>query len=848
MKVSLNWLNDYLDIKRLSPKAIAAALTDIGLEVEAITTSSKIQGEVVVGSIITAEQHPDADKLRLCSVDVGTGVPLNIVCGAANARAGIKACVAKVGSTLPGDFKIKKSKIRGVLSEGMMCAADELGIAGGDHDGIIEVDASIAVGTSVAELYKLNDTVFMLSITPNRGDCLGMIGIARDLGAKLGIPLRLPQFSISPSKPTSSLLNIHVDSASDCPRFSLWQITPLVVAPSPTWLQERLQACDIRPINNIVDVTNYVMLEYSQPIHAYDTRRIDSNEIGIRRARTGETLKTLDGLARVLSSEDLVIADSERAIALAGIMGGENSQIEADTTSIYLEVANFDPRLVRKSAKRLALHTDASHRFERGCDVSACLRVAERVIALLQQIAAESSASTASSIEATLIADIYPTQAPIRQIALRVNRTRQILGLPVLESAPIVEKLTALGLTLIDQTSDRQRLLFQVPPWRHDLTREIDLVEEVGRLIGYDQITYQMPSVEMSALNEHPLISFIDRAKKNFAHLGFTEIISFPFHGDTELTQMGIDESHSFFQTVCLANPLAENEQRMRSSMLIGILKAVCDNRRAGQRGVRLFECGRVFFKPKAISSEQTPSTRFSEQIQRQGLHMSRQALTEHRVLEMNMLAAVIDQPASEKTWQNHIAEAADFFLAKSLVSEFLGSYALRDLEFAPIASDDLPYLHPGASAYVKVRNRLVGYIGELHPECTLRWGLASPPMLIEICLDDFFGASKIPLKIKTSEHRFPPLSLDLAFVVDRTKNYADFLVAFKSFKNRRFLRDYQLFDVYEGASLGADKKSMAFALNFSSDKRTLNDKDVEPELTALKQWFQSTLGAEVRS
>lgn len=844
MRISLNWLSDYIDIKKVPAAQIAKALTDIGLEVETIESSSALKGDVIVGKITAAEKHPDADTLRLCKVDVGRGEPLDIVCGAPNASAGIKVCVALAGSTLPGDFKIKKSKIRGAVSNGMMCAEDELGISK-NHDTIIEVDEAVEIGTSVAALYNLEDTVLTLGITPNRGDCLGYLGVARDLSAKLGLPLKYPdhrKVKLDPDLKTSAKVTVRVEDADDCPRFTAVAVRGVKPCASPAWMQRRLEAAGMRPINSIVDVTNYVMLEYGQPIHAYDERGLAKKQINVRRAKEGESLRTLDGNERTLVASDLLICDGDGPVGLAGVMGGAHSEVKDDTDAIVIEVAIFDPRLVRKTAKRLAMHTEASHRFERGCDPQACDKVAWRVAALLQQIA-EENGQAAVHVAAELI-DLYDGKLAPTKIALRSERARHILGMSVLNPTRMVDALHGLGLTLLDQTADHERLLFQIPSWRRDLVREIDLIEEVGRMIGYEEIPFRLPQMEIGGTREQPFIEFIDQSKRVLANQGFTEVISFPFIGDEQLRAFGLPDDHPLRKNVWLANPLAEQENRLRSSLAFSLVNAVVNNRRRGVKGARLFECGRIYLMPQPATANMSYLSHLAEQ----GLHMSQRAKDDHRCIERSQLAFIFDQPYRAKGWQGP-EEGATFFHAKAAAQDLLAAFGVKTVELIPDASSDLPFMHPGASALIKVDAKMIGYLGALHPEVaqTLDFDPKAPPVFCELNLDRSFVALSKPLKVDTAERKFPPVHLDFAFIVDAKVSYQSLRDAIARFNGKRNLREYRLFDVYQGDKLPEGKKSLALSFSFQSPKRTLSDKEVEMEVDALKAWLKQDVGADLR-
>jgi phenylalanyl-tRNA synthetase beta chain len=842
LRISLNWLNEYLPIADLEPSAIAKALTDIGLEVEAIESIATIQGDVVVGKILKAEKHPDADSLKVCQVDVGRGEALEIVCGAPNAREGLVACVALIGSTLPGDFKIKKSKIRGVTSNGMMLAEDELGISK-NHDTIIELPASTKLGSSVAELYKLNDTVLVLGITPNRADCLGYLGVARDLAAKLDIPLNEVDVSALMTDnqlSTAKQVKIEVESADDCPRFCAIALNGVSATKSPLWMEKRLTAAGMRPINMIVDVTNYVMLEFGQPIHAYDVRNLSGNTIKVRRAKAGEKLTTLDGNERKLSENDILITDSEKAVGLAGVMGGANTEVAGDTTAIIVEVASFDAAKVRSTSKRLGIHTEASHRFERGTDMTVLNLVVKRVAALLQQVAMEQGLP-APKVAADVV-DLYPAPVALAKVALRISRAKRILGVSVLEQEKAIKILASLRFNFLDKTEDR--LLFEIPAWRADVTREIDLVEELGRMIGFDQIPYATPMMDIAPLFENPLIEFLDEARVSMSERGFSETISLPFVSEQDLAKFQIPEGHPLRQNIVLTNPLAEETSLMQPTLAINLVKAVALNRRYGKKGCRLFECGRSYHANKIETSQWSYLTHLS----RASTHLVEKAKSESRATEKNLIAAMMDQPFAPKNWQTAGANAS-FYHLKSVAISFLKSFGIDNPEFSAPPAGEIPFLHPGASALVSVGKTVIGYLGHLHPETCLAFDLDTDPspLLLEFALDEVLTCKGKARSYAVNINRFPPVTRDLAFVVNRGLSYNQLRTIISKFPRKKYLKEFHLFDLYEGEHVASDKKSAAISLAFQSPDKTLQERDVEHEITGLINWLKESCDATLR-
>lgn len=854
MRISLNWLNDYIPISQLPAQKIADTLTSLGIEVECIESFSTLSGEVVVGKILSASPHPNADNLKVCQVDVGESESLEIVCGASNARDGLVTAVAKIGSELPGNFKIKKSKIRGVTSFGMLAAGDELGISS-DHEGIVELHPSTKLGSDVAELFQLKDTILTLSITPNRSDCFGYVGVARELSAKLELPLTLPDtqnLKTTADVDTANYIQLDIQNSVDCPRFSGLYMEGISICPSPNQIQLRLSASGMRPINNVVDATNYAMLEFGQPIHAYDLREIHGGLLGVGRAKSGEAFVTLDGQTRLLQEDDLVIFDGNGTIGLAGVMGGQNSEIKEDTASVCIEVACFDPISIRKTSKRLGMHTEASHRFERGIDMTILTDVARRVAHLVQlsvEALPESNRPALPKVAARGV-DFYPSEKKPSKIALRIPRVRQILGMSVLEKEKIVSSLEALGFSLLDQTDER--LLFETPLWRNDMEREIDLIEEVGRLIGYDEIPYALPLMEIAGLKENPFIEFIENCKTSFAQQRFLETICLPFVSTTDLLQWKIPETgHPYASTVALANPIADDGTHMQPSALLNLVKALDHNHRHGEKGLRLFEVSRGYFVPETNPLIREGTFPYLSHLLEPALHLSSKASSEHRSVEKNLLGFVLDQPLASKSWMHNEASWVDFFPAKKILSPFLYNLIKDDSQWRWPAIDpkELPFLHPAKSAYIEVQGKIIGFLGALHPEVAKAYHLSSetPPFIGEIALERLFSACQTPNVYQTEFSKFPPAERDIALVLDQQITHQKVRDVIEKFPRKKYLSGFHLFDLYQGEGIAPGRKSMAYSFSFRSVKKTLQDKEVDKEMENLVSWLIEQIPAQLR-
>lgn len=844
MLVSKKWLCEYVDISEVPDSELSHTLTSLGLEVEGITTTPELDDKLVVGQILSAERHPNADTLQVCLVDIGTGNPLSIVCGAANARKGIKVIVAQVGVTLPGNFKIKESKIRGEKSFGMLCSEEELGTAS-KSEGILELSGDKTIGTKVNSFIKTGDSVFEIGLTPNRSDCNGIIGIARDLSAKTGKKLKYPPVHQNPTvKELQKKAKSTLERNSGCDRLALLYIQDLEISESPEWLKKRIEAAGIRPINQIVDITNYVMLEMNQPIHAYDAKFVNDLHIIVRSGTPNEVLITLDGKEVKLTSDDIVISDSRGPIGLAGIMGGRSSEISNSTTDIIIEVASFDPARIRRTAKRFSFHTDASHRFERGIDIENIPHVAKRVGNLIEECASQLKLKTPKITYE--VVDSYPKPIARPRIALRLERARKVLGLITLNSETCIKHLTSLEFKLLDQKDER--LLFEAPLWRVDVTREIDLIEEVARLESFDKIPYRIPTMEIAPTKENPFISFVDEAKSIMAITGLSEVITYPFTSKRDYESLLISESHPLFPTVELANPLVSDDSWMQTNGLPGLLKAILRNHRHQKTGSQLFEVGKGFhdFSIKSFDRVKFP---VYGSLDRKPLHFSDRAQGETgRPIERHIATFILDYPYQKKGW-NWKEERPTFFDGKAIVEALMKCFGITGATYRRPQANELPFLHPSASAVVMRGIDVLGWLGELHPKVAKNFeiDLNQIPVVCELELEAIYAATIDKLKIKAAQFEFPPACRDLAFTVAKHISHGDILNSFHSFNRKKHLERMEIFDVFHGGQISADRKSMAYSLQFRSPGKTLTDQEVEKEYNSFVEWLSHELGAEKR-
>ncbi|MCP5164853.1 MAG: phenylalanine--tRNA ligase subunit beta [Pseudomonadales bacterium] len=791
MKISEQWLREWV-APELSTEQLAHQITMAGLEVDAIEPVAGEFSQVVVAQIISVEPHPDADKLRVCQVDVGDDT-VQIVCGAPNARAGLKAPLARVGAVLPGDFKIKPAKLRGVASQGMLCAEQELGLSEASA-GLMELAADAPVGTCLRAYLGLDDKVIEIGLTPNRADCLGVAGIAREVALLNRLAVTAPD--IEPvAASLEDTVTVELQAPERCPRYVGRVIRDVDVSrPSPLWLQEKLRRCGIRSIDAIVDVTNYVLLELGQPMHAFDLDRLQGG-IVVRTARPGESLALLDGQSVELQGDTLVIADEAQPVALAGIMGGEASAVGVGTRNILLESAFFAPDLLAGKARSYGLHTESSHRFERGVDFQLQRRAIERASQLLLAIVGGEAGPVVEAVSTA-----HLPQRP--DVNLRSRRIAMMLGLE-LPGAEVERILAGLGLG-VSATADGWRC--SVPSWRYDIAIEADLLEELARVYGYDELPASQIQARLAMPARPETRLSLRQLRRHLCARGYREAITYSFV-DPKSQQL-FDPS---LRPVALANPISADMAVMRTSLLPGLLAAVQRNANRQQPRVRLFETGLRF-----VPGED-------------GL---RQVAT---------LALVATGSRLAESWSAG-GDGVDFFDLKGDVESL---FALtRDGDKVQFRSAERPALHPGQTATITRNGQQVGYLGALHPAVRAELGLGAPLYACEIDLEAVLEAV---LPTFTELSRFPEVRRDLAVVVDKSVPSAELLANVRQVAGS-YLRDLRLFDVYEGKGIDPKRKSLALGLTFRHQTRTLSDEDVNLAMDQVIDSLEKNYKAELRN
>jgi phenylalanyl-tRNA synthetase beta chain len=800
MRVPLRWLAEFVDVP--AADAIAAALTQGGLEVESIERIGPDLSGVRVGHVLERAQHPNADRLSLCRVDIGASEPVEIVCGAPNVAAGQKVAVVSPGAKLPDGKKLEKAKIRGVVSHGMICSAKELGIAG-ESDGILVLDASAKVGAPVGEILAAGDAVLEIALTPNRGDCASMLGIAREVRAHFGGALRLPPvLPEEEGEPAAAVLRVEIDDPDGCPRYCARLVRGVAVGPSPAWLAARLDAAGMRAINVVVDVTNLVLLEFGQPLHAFDAATLRGGAIHVRRARADEKIATLDGATRALQSEDLVIADAERAIAIAGVMGGAETEVGARTTDVLLESAHFDALRVRRTARRLGLNSEASYRFEREIDRDGLRRAIDRAARLLAELAGGSVAP--GVVEANGRAPLA-----VAEIALDPERVNRLLGTHF-DRAAIAALLARVDVAVTDAGAGPLRC--RVPSWRNDLRRDVDLVEEVARIHGYDHLPTTLPVAKLGPVAVSHGRSVLDGARNALCAAGFVECMTLPFASAADLDRIGLPEDDARRRAVCLLNPLTDEESQLRTTLVPSLLGVARTNRSRQVERVRAFEVGRVF---APVMSDELPI----ETLQVAGVVMRGEG----------GLWAAPEQPPL-------------FFDAKGAVERLLEALGLA-ASFAADANE--PFLHPGASAAIVLGERRVGVVGELHPETAGRFELDAPCAIFALDLDAIVAT--LPAPVRYSEvSRQPSVRRDLAVLLSRDVPARGVLDAIRGTAGPHLVAA-EIFDRYEGTGVPEGRVSVAFRLVFQRPDRTLLDTEVARATERVVRMLADRFGGELR-
>ncbi len=807
MKISHNWLKDYIKTD-LQPETIAEILTDTGLEVEGLEKIESVKGGlqgVVIGEVISCVQHPNADRLKLTQVNVASESPLQIVCGAPNVAAGQKVLVATVGTTIytnDGSFEIKKAKLRGETSEGMICAEDELGL-GNSHDGIMVLDAEAQVGMAASEYFKIDtDFVYDIGLTPNRTDAMSHYGVARDLRAALirrgenGVDCHLPSITSFSVTAGDLPVEVRIEDEKACPRYTGVSLKNVKVEASPNWLQNRLKAIGLSPINNVVDITNYVLHETGHPMHAFDLDEIRGSEIIVKKLPAGTKFTTLDEKERVLDKDDLMICDAERGLVLAGVFGGVNSGVTENTSKVFLEAAYFDAVGIRKSAKRHGLNTDSSYRYERGVDPEMTLYALQRAATMIRDIAGGEISMH--------IADVHPKQILPHEVKLNLGRMNRLIGKEI-EASMVKKILHALDFQIKAEGGDE--LLLQVPTYRVDVTREADLIEEVLRIYGFNNIPLpEKMNISVAKSEIHSSENLRESVSRALRARGFQEIMN---NSLTRPEYYKDEWSLSSETAVEILNPLSKDLEVMRQTLLFGGLESIQRNINRQKPDLRFFEFGKVY----------------------QNIN------TYH---EADQLALWVTGNSEPESW-GRVSRESDFFIAKSEVSQLLESFGISDWREE---ESDINFFSTGLS--ISKKGKHLADLGKVKADVLKLTDIKQDVFYAQINWANLMELAKSKRILYQELPKYPQVRRDLALLINSDVRYQDLKeTALKT--GNKILRQVNLFDVYEGKNLPSGKKSYALSFILQDDNKTLNDNTVDKLMSELLAQFKQKHQAELR-
>ncbi len=822
MKISLKWLNDFVDVSNFltNPQELADILTKAGLEVEEIQNRAKDYANVVVGHIVSKEKHPNADKLSLCLVEISEGKDgpdreiTQIVCGAQNHNAGDKVIVALSGAVLPGNFVIKKSKIRDVESNGMLCSYKELGLAD-TSDGIAILDAKARVGQSFAEYKGFDDITFELKVTPNRADCLSHFGLARELGCLLNKPVKQPEIlSKFSQSSTKQKIKLEVLNKDLCPRYCGRYISGVKIGPSPAWLKNRLEAIGMNSINNVVDVTNYVMLEMGQPLHAFDADLIEGATIIVRESKKNEKFKTLKEQELTLSGEELVICDAEKAVALAGVIGGMNSGVSESTKNIFLESASFNAMSVRKTSRTFGVDTDSAYRFSRGVDASSTFNIMDRAALLIQQVAGGEVFAEAHDVNSSPLSK-KPIQISIQTVSDRLGyEADEKLFLNYMQGLQIkVEPINAKA----SGASSTGEYLMTPPLFRFDIERDMDLVEEYARLHGYEHIQEKIPAFSVEPASHNPEYILNQKVSQYIRGEGFNQAFNYAFTNDagesafiSDIQKLKVQGLATDTQAVKIKNPLSEELNVMRRTLAFGLYRNAIENVRSGNQTGALFEIGVVFAKTEMGYKE---SSRLS-------------------LISWGEATGIF------------AASAPAVYHLRSAIEKLLQSLQISSYSF--VATAEAPsFLHLGQWSQIIVEGQTVGFMGSVHPRYLDNEKIRFPMAIAELDLQLVLKGQPRPTKFK-SLSKFQPTLRDFAFVMDAQKSIGDLLKEAKKACGAT-LKDLIVFDIYEGEKLPAGQKSVALRANFQAMDTALAEADLVQLSQKVIDAAKKSVGAVLR-
>jgi phenylalanyl-tRNA synthetase beta chain len=794
MLAPLSWLKKYVDID-VAPQALSDMLTMTGSEVEGYEKLDKGLENVVVARITKIDKHPDADRLQVCRVDVGEEKDIIVVTGAANVYEGALITLARVGANLPNGMSIKQGKLRGVASFGMMCSGEELCIddsvyPGAEVNGIMLINEDVKPGTPIAEVLGMDDTVFDIKVYANRPDCLSVLGTAREVAATLNASLKMPATNYNESERlTKDIVAVEVKEPDLCTRYMAKIVYDIKIEPSPKWMQKALTAAGVRPINNIVDITNYVMLELGQPMHAFDFKYIEGQKIIIRKAAKDEVITTLDGKEQELSEDMLVIADADKPSALAGIMGGEKSGVYDDTEMVLFESATFNPVNIRTTARALGMRTESSSRFEKGLDAANAEFAMNRAMHLIDKLGVGKIAEGC--------VDVLNADAAPKKLSVSIKRINDLLGLdlPGNTMDGLLRRLQ------IESCAEGDNLICEIPTFRQDLKNTADIAEEILRIYGFDNIPSKLPEMHIESRGRTMRQRLDMMIRTYMANHGLYEAMHYSFMSPSALDMLRIKEDSDLRNAVKILNPLGEDYSLMRTTLIPSMIKTIANNLNHRIDEVKLFELSKTFHE----TSDELP-------------------------LEVNRLSIGV------------CAEDENFFTVKGRVESLLKPLGHRNYEFVRGTE---PFLHPGRRAVMMVNDIPVGYLGELHPDVAEEAGIKKRTYIAEINIDELLEIARSELVV-VDLPKYPAVDRDLAVVVDKEQPVGQMLNLIKT-TSGDLLESAEIFDIYEGEQVGENKKSVAFSLVFRAKDKTLTDEDVNAKFSKIVKALGRNFNAEIR-
>ncbi len=804
MKVSYKWLKEYLDLSDVTPDELAEKMSRTGIEVDDVIYPGKGLSKIVVGETLSVVDHPDSDHLHVCQVNIGTEEPIQIVCGAPNVAAGQKVIVALHGARITGNAKIKKGKMRGQESNGMICSLAELGysesvVSKKYADGIFVLPAEAVPGTEVVDLLELDDAILDIDITPNRADALSMRGSAYEVAAIYNKALKFPEAPVSEKTGSvTDYIKVAVEDTNDAPAYHIQVIKDVKIAESPLWLQNKLMNGGIRPINNVVDITNYILLEYGQPLHAFDYDQIGSKEIIVRRAKENETMTTLDGVERTLDTDNIVITNGTAPIALAGVMGGLDSEITDGTVTVALEAALFNPVLIRKTAGKFNLRSESSSRFEKGINVATIRTAGQHAAELIHELAGGTIVAGTASVDTVEVKDT--------EVVITLEKINRSLGTAI-SSGEVTAIFNQLGFA---STFDGEIFTVAVPPRRWDISIYADILEEVARIYGYDNLPETLPITPALPTALTPKQHTMRITRRFMEGAGLTQNISYVLTTAEKAREYAVEDKEG----IRLAWPMSEDRSTLRMNLLSTLLDNAAYNVARKNTDIQFYEIGRVFF-PSADSV---------------------------LPIEAERLAGVMTGMAYQKDWQM-AAEPVNFYHAKGVLDGYFETMGLSDqIRFE--AAKDLKWMHPGRTAAVYLGDAYIGYVGQVHPATANAYDLKET-YAFEI---DFEAIIAAPKEVITQQPipKFPGVTRDVALLVDETVTHQQIVKTIKE-NGGKFLKDVHLFDIYQGKGIEDGKKSVAYSMSFLNPEATLVDEDINKAFTKLVAALETECGAAIR-